>query len=291
MLSTVRRNYLIHGNPVVQTAINTEIIKTNRNNGLWKNYMGSTVRKAAGDVIEGCKPAIPVPNNVSPSILPCGTNNNNNFSDSKSRLKRLIMEFRKAYENRTLTTKVLQQFIDKLSKIGYSYNYDTYPTLINTDNFNSDIQDSPKNLAEALLWKLGKWKTYKNFVNYYKDDQSKPSNTDIVFFAFAKYLKDKRNPILDQQTIRAMWGLNLEINDKIKNLCKEYLLKKDGEWKQSGSGQSGEKCYEYYKDYLRNFKTLRLDLDKLDKFFMPLGRALKEKTKDYNEFYNLCFRD
>jgi hypothetical protein len=45
LLSTVRRDFIIHEDTEAENAINDEIIKTNRNNGIWRHYPKSRVRK------------------------------------------------------------------------------------------------------------------------------------------------------------------------------------------------------------------------------------------------------
>ena len=46
MLSTVRRNYVIHRNPAAQAAIDGQIVLTNRNNGIWRQWLNAQVRKS-----------------------------------------------------------------------------------------------------------------------------------------------------------------------------------------------------------------------------------------------------
>jgi hypothetical protein len=45
LLSTVRRDFIIHEDTEAEKAINDEIIKTNRNNAIWRHYPKSRVRK------------------------------------------------------------------------------------------------------------------------------------------------------------------------------------------------------------------------------------------------------
>ena len=46
MLSTVRRNFVVHEKIITEKEINDEIVKTNRNNGIWRYHLNSRVRKA-----------------------------------------------------------------------------------------------------------------------------------------------------------------------------------------------------------------------------------------------------
>ncbi len=46
MLSTFRRNFLVHEDYDAQNAINDEVVIANRNNGIWRNYLNSKVSKA-----------------------------------------------------------------------------------------------------------------------------------------------------------------------------------------------------------------------------------------------------
>ncbi|MGD9365696.1 MAG: hypothetical protein PVH87_08385 [Desulfobacteraceae bacterium] len=46
MLSTVRRNYIVHEQINAEKEINDEVVKTNRNNGIWRYHLNSRVRKA-----------------------------------------------------------------------------------------------------------------------------------------------------------------------------------------------------------------------------------------------------
>lgn len=46
MLSTVRRNFVVHEHINTEKEINAEVVKTNRNNGIWRYHLNSRVRKA-----------------------------------------------------------------------------------------------------------------------------------------------------------------------------------------------------------------------------------------------------
>ena len=94
------------------------------------------------------------------------TNNQQSRNEEDCNLMALIYKIRTAIKEQRLKTE-LQSIIHQLSILGHEFDFDTFPPLENKDKFNTDIGDSPKSLAEALLWKLGKWKTYSNFVAYY----------------------------------------------------------------------------------------------------------------------------
>jgi hypothetical protein len=46
LLSTQRRDFIVHDDHAAKQAIDNEVLETNRNNGIWRNYLGSFVRKA-----------------------------------------------------------------------------------------------------------------------------------------------------------------------------------------------------------------------------------------------------
>jgi hypothetical protein len=47
MLSTARRNYIVHQDSAAQEAIDDHVVRANRNNGIWKRYPASKVRRAS----------------------------------------------------------------------------------------------------------------------------------------------------------------------------------------------------------------------------------------------------
>ncbi len=195
----------------------------------------------------------------------------------------LISNIRTAIKEQRLKTE-LQNIIRQLSILGYEYDFDTFPPLENTDKFDTDIEGSPKSLAEALLWKLGKWKTYSNFVAYYQDNNSESSDTDVVFHAFARHLKEDK-PIFDQHTLRSMWIVDDKLSDDDRSHCKKYLMNSKGNWKQSGSGGSGTKCYALYVRFVEELVSNNSGLtnENIDRLFMPLGQALKKNTQNYEQ--------
>src|SRR6185437_7897183 len=102
---------------------------------------------------------------------------------------------------------------------------------------NDSSVGTPANLSEALLWKLGKWKSYKKFASNYKNSAAQPTKTDVVFFAFARHLEDRdNNPIYDQHAIRALWAICGKLTPEECERCKSVLLDGEGKWKTTGSG-------------------------------------------------------
>jgi hypothetical protein len=203
-------------------------------------------------------------------------------------LPKIITTLQISVANGGMTKEVIAITIKQLATLGYEYDYDTFPKLINTECFTDECRDSPGSLAEALLWKLGKWKSYKKFTNQYKDNNSKPTDTDVVFYAFAKHLNSPDNPIYDQHAIRAIWSIcgNFTANEKAK--CKKLLMNKKAEWKEAGSGSSAVECYEIFKKHLGEIVKAGATKREIDLLLMPLGQAIKKSTTNYKEFCSLC---
>ncbi len=186
--------------------------------------------------------------------------------------------------------EVLRKAVTCLSTLGYRYDYDLFPELEKTETYTDSIGEAPCNLAEALLWKLGKWKSYKKFVAYYKDIDLSPTHTDVVFYAFARHLKDRSNPIYDQHAIRALWAICGNFSDAEKSSCRSLLFNRYGKWKQVGSGSATIECY---KIFVLHIKSLIVDqsgpsMTEIDRLLMPLGQAIKKTTNTYEEFQRLC---
>jgi hypothetical protein len=188
----------------------------------------------------------------------------------------------------TLRENLVEQHIGNLSELGFQYDQETYPVLSKTELFLPNTEDSPQNLAEALLWKLGKWPSYKNFVRYYDGKDKKPKKSDIIFFTFAKHLEDNNNPIFDQHTLRSMWAVDSSLKREEGTLCKQFLMTNKGKWKPSGSGSSGMQCYDLYKRFIKRVQSFYNDIKRLDMLLMSLGQALKTNTRDYGEFRDFC---
>jgi hypothetical protein len=210
--------------------------------------------------------------------------------EEQSSLPRLIYVLQSAIANGGIDYEVLKQAENGILALGYQYNHNLFPDLVNTESYKDSIGESPSNLAEALLWKLGKWKSYKKFTSYYMDTSLKPTQTDVVFYAFARHLKDRSNPIYDQHAIRALWAICGNLSDAETSSCKSLLFDRDDKWKQVGAGSETIECYSIF---VRHLKTLLIgkpgpSLTELDRLLMPLGQVIKRTTSTYTEFQRLC---
>jgi len=211
--------------------------------------------------------------------------------DKEIALKDLIKSLQKSVNEEGMTSDFILKATKKLQEIDskYSYNHDRFPILENTNSFEDKSNNSPSNLAEALLWKLGKWKDYKKFVQQYSDDSSKPKETDVVFYAFARHLKDPKKPIYDQHAIRAIWAIcHKAFSQDEKMKCKKLLLNKNEKWKPAGSGKHAIQCYSIFIKYIDEIEKSQASKREIDLLLMPLGQALKLHSKNYKEFSNLC---
>ena len=192
----------------------------------------------------------------------------------------LVVNLRCALLEKKLSADVVSSAIETLQRLGHkTYDHVKFPELKNTDLFESEVGVTPSNLSEALLWKLGKWPTYKTFVeNYKKDNLEVSQKGGIVFSAFAKHLQDNSLPIYDQHAIRSIWAI-CELEPHETELCRKLLVDKQGSWKSSGSGDDGT-CYELFLKKVNSICTNnRLSHRALDMLLMPLGQALKKETK------------
>jgi hypothetical protein len=208
----------------------------------------------------------------------------------KITLKDLITVLQKAIENGEMTKQTVDTAIKNLSDLGYQYDYERFPALVGTENFTDTSGETPSSLAEALLWKLGKWKSYKKFSANYMDEDAKATKQDVVFFAFVKHLKDKNNPIYDQHAIRALWAICGKLTDDESKKCKSLLFDGKNKWKQAGSGGDTIECYELFVKHIGDLVAVSNGATKgeIDRLLMPLGQAIKKATDSYTEFHILC---
>jgi len=207
-------------------------------------------------------------------------------------LRHLITALQAAIRNGGIDYGVLKKAEADLRKLGYEYDDVRFPDLEDTENYTDSSGKSPSSLAEALLWKLGKWESYKNFAAYYMDDSSTPKQTDVIFFAFARHLKDRSNPIYDQHALRALWAISGDFTEAETSCCRALLFHRHDAWKQVASGSTSLHCYTIF---VKRVKTLttgtpRPSLREIDRLLMPLGQAIKKTTKTYDEFQKLCGR-
>lgn len=203
-------------------------------------------------------------------------------------LSDLIFTIRSAINDSKFTESFVLSSTKKLSSIGYQYDHATFPALEGTSFFKDESGDTPHNLAEALLWKLGKWKSYKTFCKHFTDDAAGPSSSNMVFYAYAKHLKDKKNPIYDQHAMRAIWAIFENLSHEEHLSCKNMLVMKDGTWKQTGSGKNTIKCYQIFVNRMNALETMGASKEAIDKLLMPLGKAIKKNTKNYKDLCILC---
>lgn len=204
-------------------------------------------------------------------------------------LKKLIANLRAAISDSGLTERAVDDAIAELAKIR-RYDEQKFPALPDM-KFEDTIGATPRSLAEALLWKLGKWTVYKRFAANYQTDNPSPTRTDVVLFAFAKHLKDKSIPIYDQHAIRALWAIDEAMVNEAPKL-KSLLFNGRNIWKATGSGGDTIECYELFVDRVPKVLS-KIDapsLNKMDRLLMPLGQSIKRATGSYEEFCELCGR-
>ncbi|NIT55035.1 MAG: hypothetical protein GWN00_01945 [Aliifodinibius sp.] len=205
----------------------------------------------------------------------------------KDKLRSIISNIKNAIRLKSLDHDFLSRCRRELQALGYEYNSNLYPRLSHTERFSVSVDDSPNNLAEALLWKLGKWNIYRKFVGYYENDRSMPTTSDFILYAFAKHLKNNSNAIVDQHTIRAMWAIDDSLTKEEIYACRKFLMNKKGQWRAGGSGKSGLICYHAYMKFVENLEKGGADIREYDRLLMPLGKALKDKAKNHEMFIRL----
>lgn len=203
----------------------------------------------------------------------------------KNNIQRIIFSLRKHANNGTLDETIVFKFTTELSRYGYQYAKVIYPTIPPDYHWPIPTLNAPQTLSEALLWKMGKWSIYKSFVEHYKNSTSVPAKTDVVFYAFAKHLRDSTRPIYDQHVLRALWAIDTNLTVRQIGICHALLInKKDGKWKPIASGSKTQEGYDLYVDRIINLCKGGATQSSLDKLFMPLGRAIKENTANIDEF-------
>ena len=143
---------------------------------------------------------------------------------NRKALTGLVKRLQEIISNRHLTVEDIRKFREILKNIGFAYDVDKFPELQSTEKFEVNSGYTPNNLAEALLWKLGKWKSYKNFSNYFAEEESAPTKDDVVFFAFAKHLSNNGNPIYDQHVLRAIWAVDSSLTKQDRQNCKKRKI-------------------------------------------------------------------
>jgi len=121
-------------------------------------------------------------------------------------------------------------------------------------------------------------------------EDAKATKQDVVFFAFAKHLKDKHNPIYDQHAIRALWAICGKLSDDERKKCKSLLFDGKNKWKQTGSGGDTIECYDLFVKHINDLVATNNGVTKgeMDRLLMPLGQAIKKATDSYTAFHELC---
>jgi hypothetical protein len=213
-------------------------------------------------------------------------------ANNRNALRGIVATLRELISKRQLNASTVsvasKQLIDLNST--YRYKVQAFPEIPDTAAWHAGVGDAPSNLAEALLWKLTRWKAYKNFVKKYADVDSKPTNQDVVLFAFGKHLRDRKIPIYDQHAIRALWALDVELTPNECAICKSVLFNMHEKWKASGSGKAAVNCYNLFVLRVKLLaEASKVSGNELDKqLLMPLGQAIKELTDSYADFVELC---
>jgi hypothetical protein len=249
----------------------------NGNYGVWRKHLNVQVSVNPHSAFKT--------NRTMPSNPPSASNMMN-----KNTLKELITKLQKIIVHDELNKGSIENAIKILSDLGYQYNDKKFPTLKGTENFVDTSGETPSNLAEALLWKLGKWQSYKDFAANYNNDDSEPTKQNVVFFAFARHLKNRKNPIYDQHAIRALWAICGKFTAAERKKCKTLLFDGKGKWKQVGSGSVAIECYKLFVRHINDIVSLDnvVTSGVIDRLLMPLGQAIKKSTGSYDEFHQLC---
>ena len=208
----------------------------------------------------------------------------------ESPLGRLIALLQKKVSEGGLDRQSIQEATMELDNLGYRYDDKKFPPLVGTENFPNSDSASPESLAEALLWKLGRWKAYKKFCENYAAEQASPTKTDVVFYAYAMHLRDKSNPIYDQHAIRALWAICGKLTSEERQKCKSLLFDTKNKWKQSGNGENAIECYDIFVKHINDLVAAGIGSSKgeLDRLLMPLGQAIKKSAEMYAQFEAIC---
>lgn len=214
-----------------------------------------------------------------------------NKTERRVKLTQLIARLRRNVSGRALNKQATAEASTALQAINLKYRYDDagFPRLEKTDSFSDRAGNTPVNLAEALLWKLGRWTAYKNFSGDYHDPSAKAGKQNIVLWAFSRHLMNNDAPIFDQHALRAIWAIGSLSRDE-RATCKSFLIDNKGKWKPHGTGAAGESSYNLFVAKIAELVEsgdgiTHRDLDRL---LMPLGQAIKDLTGTYDEFHAVC---
>jgi hypothetical protein len=194
-------------------------------------------------------------------------------------IARIVESLRASTAEQNLNIATTAEATDRLAKAGYRYDSDLFPPLPSAHDWGTASAAAPQTLAEALLWKMGKWKVYQGFASHFSNETSQSKGTDVVFFAFAKHLRNRANPIYDQHALRALWAIDSGLTEDQSSKCKAVLISK-GEWKPIASGRHSIDAYELYISRVEHLSSSKNSPspEALDRLLMPLGQAIKTHT-------------
>lgn len=207
--------------------------------------------------------------------------------DFKSILGTIVATLQNCIQEDKFDTNEVRSATNKLAEHRYKYDAELFPALPSDYPWAISKLSAPESLAEALLWKMGKWNIYKSFVAYYSSPSSSPKSTDSVFYAFAKHLQNPENPIYDQHALRALLAIDAKLTSDQANICYSLLFKRDGTWKAIISGSKTKVGYDLYIERITALAKDGITLGDLDRLLMPLGQALKGNITNVSEFRNL----
>src|SRR4051812_3374511 len=112
----------------------------------------------------------------------------------KTGIERIAAKLREHIARQDLSRQAIEEATQQLKDAGYTYNQKKYPPLSpRGPGVMAPANHNPNNLAEALLWKLGKWTAYQNFSEFYHSGKKRPDpSTRVVFDAFALHFKNRK---------------------------------------------------------------------------------------------------
>jgi hypothetical protein len=244
------------------------------------------------------------------------------MDDTQENIRDIVAAIRGALDD--LTQEIIDQQAEILDDLGYPYDRQTYPNLNFPDDWSvlqlpedwgdlklpddQDILDipgdwgsldptpdgepvvigyRPPTLAEALLWKMGKWKSYVRLVQDFAAAPFGPLvGSRMVFQAFARHLRTTTLPIFDQHALRAMWAIRGIPMDADWQACRSYLMSGDGSWNSTRPADAAVRSYTWYCNQISTIPLAddRAGLRAVDRLLMPLGKALKEQSANLDEF-------
>ncbi len=136
-------------------------------------------------------------------------------------------------------------------------------------------------LLYILVWKNGQMNRFRliklGLLDEDGDKASELSYRDgFVFYQYARHIKDRKQPIIDQHTVRGMLffkALYDDPNGVNNNVTKatKYAVK---------SSTVNKKCWQDYMEWVKkHFKEMDPDiLDSFDKIMFTLGKIVKSRT-------------